>query len=245
MRSLIINKKRASAVDHQSNAQLLEMQHFAELGRLSASLLHEISNPLTATLIYLEQTDDKSSASVRKALRNVQLLRRYVEAARQQVSHESQLSYFSVNRQISQLKNIVLPLARQSGIKLIIEATPNCKIYGDSVKFQQVLANLIVNAIEAYSNDRAPYLDKPVRVSFVCSKKALTIRVVDWGQGIGPSQIANIFEPFYTTKRQTGHGLGIGLAIVKQYVTQDFHGVISVRSSARLGTVFTIKLPKA
>ena len=68
--------------------QLRELEHFAELGRLSACLLHEISNPLTAAMLYLEQSENRESLHIRRALRNMLLLQKYVEAARQQARHE-------------------------------------------------------------------------------------------------------------------------------------------------------------
>jgi two-component system C4-dicarboxylate transport sensor histidine kinase DctB len=244
MRGPLLEIKMGGAIKRsRRTASLQELQRLAEFGRLSATLLHEISNPLTTALIYLDQLDDKISPNVREAKRSIRLLRRYVEAARQQVRQESKLTDFNLRQQVNQLKRVVVPIARRANAQLIIESIPDCQIYGDPVKFQQVLANLIVNAVEAYNQDEAPYLDKPVRVRLISEEHSLTIEIHDWGQGIGPLQLTRVFDPFYTTKTSAGHGLGIGLAIVKQYVTVDFGGTISVKSSRRQGTVFTIQLP--
>jgi signal transduction histidine kinase len=244
MRSPLLEIKRGSAIGRSRRvSNLQELQRLAELGRLSATLLHEISNPLTTALIYLDQVDDKGSPNIREARRSIRLLRRYVEAARQQVRQESTLSDFNLRQQVNQLKRVVVPIAKRANVQLMIESVPDCQIYGDPVKLQQILANLIVNAIEAYNQDSAPYLDKPVSVKLTAEAHSLTIEIHDWGQGIGPLQLSRVFDPFYTTKSQAGHGLGIGLAIVRQYVTVDFGGSISVKSSRRQGTIFTIHLP--
>lgn len=244
MRSPLLEIKRGSVISRSRKvSSLQELQKLAELGRLSATLLHEISNPLTTALIYLDQVDDKSSSEIRQAKHSIRLLRRYVEAARQQIRQESTLTDFNLRQQVTQLKRVVMPIAKRAKVQLIVETIPDCQIYGDPVKFQQVLANLIVNAIEAYTCDTAPYLDQPVRVRLVSEEHSLTIEVHDWGQGISPLQLSRLFDPFYTTKKSAGHGLGIGLAIVKQYVTGDFGGTISVRSSRRHGTMFKIQLP--
>jgi len=71
----------------------------------------------------------------------------------------------------------------------------------------------------------------------------LIIQVNDRGKGITPEALPRLFETFYTTKDKTGHGLGIGLSIVKQYVKTDFRGSIDVTSSSQNGTCFTVKLP--
>jgi two-component system C4-dicarboxylate transport sensor histidine kinase DctB len=239
--------RRLTSQRYQSlgHAELLELQRLAELGRLSATLLHEISNPLTAAMLHLEASETPSADNIRQARKSIRQLRRYVQAARQQVRRESTLTDFRLRPQLAQIKRIVLPLARRAGVQLAFESPPDCHLYGDAVKFQQILANLIVNAIEAYgtADDLAPYLDKPVRVRLYSSEHALTIQVYDWGQGISPRNINRVFEPFYTTKSQAGHGLGIGLAIVKQYVMTDFGGTIAVQSSRRHGTLFTVSLP--
>lgn len=221
--------------------KLRELQHFAELGRLSASLLHEISNPLAAALLNLE-LGDQNSLAVRRARRDMKLLWRYVEAARQQLRHQSQPTSFCVQPQLAQLQRVVRPLASQAGVRLDIEAAPGCRLHGDPVKFQQLVTNLVINAVEAYDGGRAGQPAPLVQVALIPDGKWLTIQVTDWGKGIDTEALDHVFDAFYTTKGRNGHGLGVGLAIVKHYVTVDFGGSIKVESSGG-GTRFTIKLP--
>jgi two-component system, NtrC family, C4-dicarboxylate transport sensor histidine kinase DctB len=245
MRSQIIKSPKGSAAttNISPHTDLVEVERLAELGRLSSSMLHEISNPITAALLYLEQYKDQPAAAMRKVQGSIRILWQYVEAARQQVRGESELCNFNVAQQMSQLKKVVMPVAKQAAVDLQFMSATDLKLYGDPVKFQQITANLIVNAIEAYAYDPTPELNKTVRVTQNISDSHVIIEVTDWGKGIKPSQLDQIFEPLYTTKAHTGHGLGIGLAIVKQYVTTDFGGSISVRSSRRQGTVFSVVLP--
>jgi signal transduction histidine kinase len=222
--------------------KLRELQRFAELGRLSASLLHEISNPLAAALLNLELGDQKSR-SIRRARRDMQLLWRYVEAARQQVRQQSKPTSFWVQPPLCQLKRVVVPLARKAGVRLNIQAAPSCRLYGDPVKFQQLVTNLITNAIEAYDPSHNRRQTSLVKVTLTAGDNWLTIQVIDWGKGIDTEALEHIFDNFYTTKDQSGYGLGVGLAIVKRYVTADFGGFIKVGSSSLGGTRFTVKLP--
>jgi len=207
---------------------------------MSASLLHEISNPLTAALLNLELSDEKSP-TVRRAQRDMRLLRRYVEAARQQVRYQSRTTNFSLLPQVEQLKRVLLPLARKAGVQLTVNAAAPCRLRGDPVKLQHIMSNLVVNAIQAYEASQLP----GGRVDMICEVKDnwLTIRVTDWAAGIPDEALPHVFEAFYSTKTASGHGLGIGLAIVKRYVTADFGGDITVASRPQDGTCFTVRLP--
>jgi signal transduction histidine kinase len=224
-------------------SQLQEMQRLAEIGRLSASLLHQISNPLAAALLHLEQVSNQVSPGLRHVRRNIRLLRRYVEAARQQLRQESRPVKFSVRQQLEQVSRIVMPSARSVGVDLLIETLPGCRLFGDPIKFQHVMTNLIMNAIDAYEGDTTTALARPVRVTMRRQRHSLTIKVIDWGKGITLEQLEHLFKPFYTTKSQGGYGLGIGLAIVEHYTRQDFKGSITVTSSRRHGTQFILRLP--
>lgn len=229
----------------EAEQRLRELERFAELGRLSASLLHEISNPLTAALLYLEQYDehnDPQATHIRQVRRNILLLQRYVEAARQQVRQESAVSSFYVRRHIDQVKQVLLPLARRRGIRLQIGPAANYKLYGDPVKFQQIMANLIANAIDAYAGDGHPASKKEVIVKLSSRRQWLYIKVQDRGSGIKADHLPRIFDPFYSTKHCRDQGLGIGLAVVKQHVEHGFYGAVSATSSPHQGTEFIAKL---
>ena len=226
-----------------NDLQFQEMRRFAEFGRLSATIIHEISNPLSAAMLQLELSDHQSP-SVRKAKRNMQTIRRYVEAARLQISTSGPVKQFSLNPQFEQLKRILLPVARQHRVNLQFGPLPTgSKLKGDPVKFQQIVANLVMNAIQAYDSIEMTQQTSLVQVNLLGDDGWLLVQVHDWGKGITPSEMPKLFEPFYTTKGAGGHGLGIGLAIVKQYVTADFGGSIRLKSTQRGGTQFTVRLP--
>jgi signal transduction histidine kinase len=219
------------------------LQRFAEIGWLSAHLLHEISNPLTAALLHLEQYESESSQSMRSARRSMQQLHRYVEAARQQIRNTSSVRHFHVQSQMIQVRRVITPIARKSGVKLQFVISNNCRLYGDPVRFQQLLANIITNGIQSYGGDtKAPRL---VRVSVKNDGAHARITVRDWGRGMDDHELNHMFEPFYTTRARSGYGLGIGLSIVRQVVETGFGGRLDVRSAKGKGTRFGVLLPLA
>jgi len=223
-----------------NDLRLIQLQRFAELGRLSATLIHEISNPLSAALINLEASN-RTSPAIQEARRNMQILRQYIDSARQQISMSSKPLCFALGPQLDQVKCLLDPVARSVKVKLEMESAPvGCRLFGDPVKLQQIIANLIANAIQAYEGKAGT-----VQVKSTINDNQLIIKVLDWGKGIKQDELPKIFEPFYTTKNETSHGLGLGLSITKQYVTEDLGGELSVNSSVSKRTGFTITLPLA
>lgn len=223
-------------------ARLLELQPFAEFGRIGAGLVHEIANPLTAAALNLEELNKQQhSVLVRQLQRNLSYLERYLVAARKQIKRESKLTNFAVGAELKQIINLLNNRARKAGVELRVDKVSNIKLYGDVVKFNQLVANLIANAIDASEGVKQREL-KIVTVTIKSLDDGLRIAVNDHGPGISTQAIEHLFEPFYSTKKSVRSGLGIGLALVKQYVEQDFGGTITVVSERELGTTFTIQL---
>lgn len=221
--------------------RLRELERFAEIGRLSAVLLHEINNPLTAAMLWLEQCGAQQSPHIRYARSSMRLMHRYVEAARQQLRPESRYRNFCVQEELEQAGHVLAPLAKRRGIRLSFASADGCRLYGDPVKFQQIIANLVRNAIDAYDNCPPSRGHKPVRLDLRVCRDYLIIKVADRGCGMTDDQLKRLFEPFYSTKCPGGEGLGLGLFAVKRFVEKDFRGIINVTSSMRRGTTFTVR----
>ncbi len=116
-------------------------------------------------------------------------------------------------------------------------------LYGDNIKLNQVLSNLVTNAIDSYNdNDMRSRRIVSVKSSLDILNTAIIITVTDFGIGIPKDKVERIFDPFYTTKT-CERGTGIGLTITRRIIQEDFKGTISVQSSKLLGTVFTVRLP--
>ncbi len=222
---------------------ITEQQRLAEFGRISAGFLHEIANPLTAASLNLELLAAKHPKHIRRVKDNLKHLEDYLEAARQQILGNSQLRLFSVSGEITRVLSLVSPQASGRGIKInTYNCSNNYKLFGDPVKFSQILANLLINAIDAYNINSLKPLNKKIILTASQQNKYLVISVHDFGSGIKLRQLKHIFKPFYTTKNASHHNLGIGLSTVKQFVENDFKGSITVKSSAVDGTIFTICL---
>lgn len=234
---------RTRELEELQLARLLELQPFAEFGRIGAGLVHEIANPLTAASLHLEELNrQQHSDLVRQVQRNLHYLERYLLAARKQIKRESRLKTFSVGSELRQICNLLTNRARSAEVSLIVDKVTNVKLYGDVVKFNQLVANLLANAIDA--SEKISDRGRRVAKLEARQEKGWVVLVIsDHGPGIPPQLMDHLFEPFYSTKNASVRsGLGIGLALVKQYVENDFRGTIGVVSDAKSGTVFTLKL---
>ena len=235
--------ERTRQLEETQLLRLMELRRFAEFGRLSANLLHEVANPLTAASLNLEQLDSKQDPElVLQARKNLKHLERYVESARKQMKGQSEVTTFNVRNELNQVLRILQPRARQANVKLHLNLdSNNYSLTGDAVKFSQLVANLIANAIDAYAKVEQSG-GKRVEITFSRIGSGLACSVIDWGEGISAAALLKIFEPFYSTKPDQDQNLGIGLAMVKQFAEEDFRGSIAVTSSSTNGTRFIVKL---
>lgn len=234
--------QRTRQLKDNQRARLIELRRFAEFGRLSANLLHEIANPLTAASLNLELVEPEVSNQVVRARKNLKQIERYVEAARQQLRGNGQIQNFTVRKEITQLLRMIGPQASNASLHIVYTQTENYALYGDPVKFSQIIGNLLMNAIEA--NLAVTPSAKTQKITLDVGRRSnyLVCRVKDFGIGLRADQLERIFEPFYTTKDANGRSLGMGLALVEQYVKEDFEGRVNVKSSRTSGTIFTVKL---
>lgn len=216
-----------------------ELERFAEIGVLSTMLVHEISSPLSAALLWLEQCKDQSPY-IRHVRNSIRLLHSYVEAARQQVRRESRCREFLVRTELEQVRSILEAVAARRGVSLRFLPAGCHRLHGDPVKFQQIVANLVRNAIDSYDTCPAGG-HKPVDVSFRTRGGCLVLEVSDRGCGIARDQLGKLFQPFYSTKANQGRGLGIGLFSVQRSVEGDFGGDVRVASQPGRGTRFTVR----
>jgi signal transduction histidine kinase len=222
------------------------------LGRLAASVVHEINNPLSGVLNYLRLMRRILGQGALDDDRR-EKFKRYLELVENETSRCSQIvsSLLHFSRisppafgpvQIDELLGRCILLSQHklelSNIRLESSIPGNLPpIKGDFNQLQQCVINLIFNAIDAMPHGGMLNLDcrhDPAR--------DLVILVVkDSGQGIPNEDLSQIFEPFYTTKKE-GYGVGLGLSTVYG-VIERHEGNITVKSQSGKGSAFTIELP--
>lgn len=235
-------------------ARLLHEHKMISLGRLSASVVHELNNPLAGILNYLRlmlkilNRGSLSAESIEKFTRYLTLTESETSRCSKIVSNllafsrKSDLEISAVNV-IELLEKCVMLSQHKlmlSNIQIKTDFAPETPtMWGDSSQIQQAIINLIFNAIDAMPEGG----ELTITSAFNAEKGLVEITVADTGRGIARDDLRQVFDPFYSTKTE-GKGLGLGLSVV--YGIIDRHkGNIHIDSELNKGTVFTLLLPAA
>ena len=226
--------------------ELLQSEKHAAMGKLAAGVAHEINNPLTGILTFAEdllentpegdESKEDLTVIVNETLRCRQIVRDLLDYSRQDQPDRSVTPIGPmVEKAVGLVRNqasfhdVVIQVV-QDGDDPAVEVDPN--------QIQQVVLNLVINARDAMDG-RGGIV---IRIGERTDEHRVTVEVEDEGCGIPEENLGRIFEPFYSTKGEQGHGLG--LAVVRRIVDQN-EGTIDVVSPEGRGTVFRMSFPAA
>jgi len=227
----------------RSQAQLVQAEKMAAIGRLAASIAHEINNPLQAIHNSLHLSlregleDDKRLQYLSMAQAEVQ---RLIEIVQRMLDFYRPSRGGVVPTDVNSIVENVLTLAHKrlqyGGVRVLTHLAPDLPpvpVVPDQIT--QVFLNIVINAIEAMPSGG----DLRLETLLSGDGEWVLTSFQDTGQGMSPEQITNLFEPFYTTKPTgTGLGLAISYGIIERH-----GGAIEVSSRPGQGATFVVKLP--
>jgi PAS domain S-box-containing protein len=233
----------------QAEAALMQSEKLAAVGRLAASIAHEINNPLESVtnLLYLARAAT-SPAEVESYLDSAERELQRVAAITNQTLRFHKQTTRPTEVGSDQLFGEVLSIYQgrllNSGIAVEMRNRAHRPVSCYEGEIRQVISNLIGNAIDAMSPTGGRILMRSREArNQKTGAQGLAITIADNGPGMPPHIVARIFEPFFTTKGFSGTGLGLWIS---QEIVERHQGRIAVRSSQRpgaSGTVFTLYLP--
>ncbi len=249
-------KREQLIAENQAKLAIKEQLRHAErlkiLGQLASGIAHELGTPLnvvlgraklmTAAGQHNEAVKSNADIIQKQVLKMSKMINQLLNFARRQTPHKRRVV---LNERVAHLVKLLKPIAAKQEIELVvIDKVSELSINADWQQLEQVLSNLIVNGIQAMSKagemtviidqrsgEDAELSDKPYAVIEVC----------DQGAGIPCEIMADIFDPFFSTKK-AGEGTGLGLSIVKDII-DEHGGSITVKSEPHQGACFSLYLP--
>ena len=245
----LTERQETEARLQELQAELVHMSRLTAMGEMASALAHELNQPLSAIANYmkgsrrlLENSEDEQATLLRdamdkaadQALRAGQIIRRLRDFV---ARGESERRVEDLKKLIEEASALALVGAKDRGIRVRFEFDPAIDfVLADKVQVQQVLLNLMRNAIEAMEESEKREL---VVATTSVAEKMVEISVADTGSGIAPEISAQLFQPFVTTKRQ---GMGVGLSISRTII-EAHGGSIAPRPNPGGGTIFCFTLP--
>jgi two-component system, sporulation sensor kinase B len=233
----LIENMREKAVLRQ---EVLRAEKFQALAELTASMTHEIRNPLTVVRGFLQLlkengiTENKKQMFLKMGIdeldRSESIIRDYLAVARPQIERQEPVN---VSERIHHVTGIISSFATLKGVDIDHAVDDELYVNGDPEKLSQVLMNLVKNGIEAMKEGGI------LHVRAVRKNRHVVIDVIDSGVGMTREETARLGNPFYSTKE---NGTGLGLMVSYQIV-HSMNGKIEVTSEKGTGTQFTITLP--
>lgn len=244
-------RRFAEVESRQRMAELAHLNRYSAAGELTTSIAHELNQPLGSILTNTETAE----LMLKSASPNLDEVREILADIRRDDQRASEvirrlrsvlkktpfeMRDINLNETVKEVIGFLGAVARGRDIALKCATTSvDPRVKGDPVQLQQVVLNLIINAMDAISGAKAE--QREVNVITGLSDGAAEIRISDTGPGIAVDDLKNVFNPFFTTKPQ---GMGMGLAIVRTIV-EAHKGQISAKNQLSGGALFTVRLPVA
>lgn len=228
--------------------ELLHASRLSVMGQMASTMAHELNQPLTAVTNYLEagrhliatgaapperiaDLMEKAVAQAQRAGEVIRQLRRFVSKG------ETERRTQNLNHLVEEALALGLVGARQLGVRVLLELDHDLPpVVVDPVQIQQVVLNLVRNAVEAMEAVER----RELTISTRAAGDEIEASVADTGPGIAPELADRLFQPFVTTKKT---GMGLGLSICREIV-EAHHGHLTAAARAGGGTVFRLTLPK-
>jgi len=241
---------RATLELARRQSELAHVLRVSAMGEMAAQLAHELTQPLSAIANYaagcrrrlqpdaarhqaLLEAVDRISAEALRAGEIIRRLRNFVR------KEEPQLRPVDINAVVAEVVTLVGGDAREHGIDLQLTLDPTLPaVEADPIQLEQVIFNLVRNAVEAMQSDPGPSGVIGITTRLTAAA-AIELLVCDAGAGISADDAEKIFEPFHTTKPA---GLGMGLAISRSIV-EAHGGTLSMTRNPTRGVTFTFALP--
>lgn len=222
-----------------------EIEKYAYIGRMAHELFHDLLNPITGFLLYMdtfnERLDKKELVKQSKEInKSISRIKKFIELVKDNLTNKNIKNKIILEKEIRNIMLLLHYKAKINAISIILLSSREIKINIQKIKLYQIIINFLSNAIDSYEK-----IDDERRKQIIIkteeTNKYIKLSFTDNGCGIKREDLNKIFKLNYSNKEK---GFGIGLKTVKKIIEDDLEGSIIVSSTLNKGTQFRIKIPK-
>ncbi len=240
-------QERTEALEKAQFEKMFYLYRFAEFGRLSSGLFHDLMSPLNSLSLSIEHLANTLDPHIPllkeqlgQATKASDRLATLVSTIKKQFHLDVDKKHFCLNDVIEETMALFTYTSLNSKVELLFEADEQYFCFGSPTQFQQVVTNIVANAFDSYAT--SPTNNRIIIIKLHQEHSRILVCIEDQGPGIAAEILPRIFDPFFSTKEKQ-QGMGLGLASVKRIIEKDFAGDITVESEPNIKTIFTISLP--
>lgn len=244
--NMAVDLKKEIEFRKKSEQERIQVEKMATVGTLAAGVAHELNNPMMGILNYIEYCKDnipkkdKKHKILKRAEKEVQrcigIVKNLLTFSRTPNEGEEGFKQKKINLIVKRVLKLLSYKLKE--VKVTKRFQKNIIAQVQENKIQQVLFNLIGNAIDSVQDSKV----KKISIEGINKGSSIEISITDSGRGISPKNMKKIFDPFFTTK-EVGKGTGLGLSICNNIINQH-NGKLKFKSTVGKGSTFTIILPK-
>lgn len=245
-------EKRTEELKKVQLEKMANLYRFADFGRLTAGLFHDIANPLTQVSLSLSkiqyQAKNKFSTElkeidpvVKRAINGTRQMEKLMVSVKKQIQQQETSGLYNPWGEIEMVKENLEYKAKKLDVQVSMIGNKEISTYGNALKFYQVVSNLVSNALDSYYEVKRKE-NRKIIIGLDIENNDVMFTVKDFGCGIDDQIKEKIFDSWFTTK-DNKKGSGIGLYISKNIVEKEFGGKIEMKSKIGKGSLFTVKFP--
>ena len=215
------------------------------MGKLAAGIIHNIRTPLAVISLSIDNLLKKNLSidccedNLNRAKNAVEIITDFSRISKNQLSQKENLDLFNLNQEINKLIRLFDYNASDKNVRIFFKSDKNYKLIAYREKLDQVIANILLNAIEAF--DEKEKRDKYIFIRLKRNKHYLLIEIKDYATGISKENLKNLFQVNFSSKFET-EGLGLGLFFCKEVMEKFYETKIKVESTFGEGTTFILRI---
>lgn len=241
--------ERTKELEMAQAKKILQLYRFAEFGRLSLGLFHDLVNPLTSIVLNLNNIQESVhpdmplvKEDLARAVKASQRMDTLISTISKQINTEASATTFLIQGAVQEVFTLFSHRSTLLNIHLQCVGGEQVFLFGNALKFHQIITNLISNAFDSYEAVDRLQNQRSITVYIRATESHIIVTIKDFGHGIDEKILPQIFNPFFSTK-PSSKGMGLGLSMVQSIITDEFNGTITVESEKKIGTIFTLTFP--